>query len=558
MKKIIILFLLIGTVFTSCNNDDDFVIAEEEQSENFNSQEIDELLITIQDKLPQFVENAGKISASLTRIKHMFGGGSTGAGADHGNYIETFDSESGWNNNIWNIAYSEMLPKIDEAILIAEEEGYNKHSGIAKIIKAYTVISLVDMYSDVLYASAGESYDLTDGDVIYNNALNLLEEAILDLNLSGEDLETDYYYNNDFSKWIKLANTLKMAAYLNTRLVDASAIDKFNEIVASNNYINSVSDDFEFRYGANASEENTIHPNYEKDYAVTGAGMYRSNWLMDRMQKDNDPRIRYYFYRQISCMPGNIGVDGTLCEEQPWATLCNNNEFPSHYTQEMAFCSLEKGYWGRDHGNSDGIPPDGFKRTVSGVYPAAGKFDGSNFEPVAENLGGQGIGITPILLSSWVSFMQAEVALQENDVATANSLLQEGIQKSIDKAMSFGSLDPEINPDYIPSGAEVSEFLTSISESFTNANTNDKWDILARQQFVSHYGNGLDSYNMYRRTGYPYTLQYFLNPNPGAFIRSLLYPDTALEGGQVTQKPNVEVQVFWDTNNSYPAFPYSN
>ncbi len=491
----------------------------------------------------------------------MFGGGSTGAGADHGNYVETFDSESGWNNNIWNIAFSEMLPKIDEAILIAEEEGYNMHLGVLKIIKAYTVITLADMYGNVLYASAGEPYDLVEGDLIYNNALNLLDEAILELNLSGEDLETDYYYNNDFSKWIKLANTLKMSAYLNTRLVDASAISKFNEIVASNNYINSVSDDFEFRYGANSSEENAIHPNYDRDYNTNGAFLYRSNWLMDRMQKDNDPRIRYYFYRQTPCIYGNLDLDGILCD-YPYGgpdIMCLPEQKPNHYAEEMAFCSLTNGYWGRDHGNSDGIPPDVLKRTASGVYPAAGKFDGNNFDPIlSESMGGQGLGIIPIFLSSWVSFMQAEIALQENDVATANSLMLEGLQKSIDKVMSFGNLDPETNPDYIPSGAEVSEFLTSISESFTNANTNDKWDILARQQLVSHYGNGLDSYNMYRRTGYPYTLQYFLNPDPGAFIRSLFYPDAALEGGQVTQKPNVEVQVFWDTNNAYPAFPYSN
>ena len=35
------------------------------------------------------------------------------------------------------------------------------------------------------------------------------------------------------------------------------------------------------------------------------------------------------------------------------------------------------GYWGRDHGNDEGTPPDNFTRTASGVYPAGGSFDGS-------------------------------------------------------------------------------------------------------------------------------------------------------------------------------------
>ena len=40
-----------------------------------------------------------------------------------------------------------------------------------------------------------------------------------------------------------------MKAYITTRLVDGSAISKFNAIVASGNYISSNGDDFQFRWG---------------------------------------------------------------------------------------------------------------------------------------------------------------------------------------------------------------------------------------------------------------------------------------------------------------------
>ena len=53
------------------------------------------------------------------------------------------------------------------------------------------------------------------------------------------------------------------------------------------------------------------------------------------------------------------------------------------------------GYWGRDHGNDNGIPPDGFKRTLRGVYPAGGAFDDSSF---AGKVDGDGFGGLVLLL----------------------------------------------------------------------------------------------------------------------------------------------------------------
>ena len=61
-----------------------------------------------------------------------------------------------------------------------------------------------------------------------------------------------------------------------------------------------------------------------------------------------------------------------------------------------------------------GIPPDGFLRTLNGLYPAGGLIDyriSVKIQAGAVNGdGNQGAGVTPILLASWVDFMQAEAA----------------------------------------------------------------------------------------------------------------------------------------------------
>jgi hypothetical protein len=41
----------------------------------------------------------------------------------------------------------------------------------------------------------------------------------------------------------------------------------------------------------------------------------------------------------------------------------------------MAYCMAGDGYFGRDHGDPSGIPPDGQYRTAWGIYPAGGDFD---------------------------------------------------------------------------------------------------------------------------------------------------------------------------------------
>jgi hypothetical protein len=64
---------------------------------------------------------------------------------------------------------------------------------------------------------------------------------------------------------------------------------------------------------------------------------------------------------------------------------------------------------------------------------------------------------------------------------------------------------------------------------------------------------------MYRRTGYPTSLQFNIEPNPGNFIRSFLYPSNEADvNSNISQKPNVDTKVFWDNNPSSPGFPSAN
>ena len=558
MKKInkiqILLFLFLGITFISCETTD-LDLLDDPNNITLDKADLNRFLTEIQLDFQSFIYQIGDNGSEVTRIEYMFGR----------NYVNNYQPVS--SNGIWSLAYQAMFSDMKGAEAIAIELGENKHLGIMKILKAYTLMTLVDFYGDVPLSEATNPTEfpfphVDPGASVYAAALVMLNEGVaLVSSDEGGALENDFYYNNDFDKWAKLGNTLKMAAYVNTRLVDGSAMGNFNAIVSSGDFINSNDSDFEFQFGTSVLNPNTRHNQYDSNYAATGpaGGAYRANWIMNHMLVDNDPRIRYYFYRQNECTPGNVDADGVPCDPNPQQATCSTQGRPPHYTSDMAFCSVASGYWGRDHGNAEGIPPDNFFRTVVGVYPAGGKFDDDDYASVNLDQGGQGAGIIPIMLASWADLMRAEMALVSGNSGGAATHLQNSLQKSTDKVMGFSSLDPDADSSFEPTGSDVSDFISGKVAEFSSASSNDKWNILANQLFVSHYGNGIDAYNFYRRTGFPETLQYNIEPASGNFIRSFLYPSNEADtNSSITQKPNVDVKVFWDTNPSSPGFPFAN
>ncbi|WP_309640147.1 SusD/RagB family nutrient-binding outer membrane lipoprotein [Flavobacterium sp.] len=489
--------------------------------------------------------------AELTRMYAM----SNTNSRNYATVYQASDSDDEWTNS-----YAGIISNIRTMTPLALAVGKTRHVAIAQFIEAYTMTAMVDFYGDIPYTEIGQGLANTNpktdsGASIYAAAIVLLDNAIVNFtNTVSAKPNSEVFYNNDYSKWIKAVNTLKMKLYLQTRLVDNTAASKFNDIVASGDYITNSSDDLVYRWlGSSASNPDNRHPRYGLNYTPTGASDYMSNWLMGTMDNASDPRLRYYFYRQVAAVPGQeIDVDEQNLK-------CSLQSAPVHYvTGGFTFCSLPHGYWGRDHGDNDGVPPDGFLKSTFGVYPAGGKFDGDNFLKVYNTAtnqprGARGNGITPILLASWGNFMKAEMALANNDPGLAKTEMMEGIDKSINKVMSFGPRDPDFDVDFAPAPADVSNFTDAVSSEWDAADVNGRWNVLGVQQFRAVFGNGIESYNFYRRTGYPTTLQPDRSPTPGNFVRSLYYPSNAVNNNaNMTQKANQSVPVFWDNNASGP------
>jgi hypothetical protein len=494
----------------------------------------DFLLNQIQLSFAGLVRSMGNYGAELTRIEYMFGK----------NYINVYQPSS--FQGAWSSAYATLLEDIKAMEALATEGGLTYHSGIGKFAKAFTLVTLVDYFGDVPYSQANlgaENFNpgVDDGSDIYAAAHALLDSAIADFNAGGPTPQNDFFYDGDADAWVKAANTLKLKMYATTRVHDGGIDSGFGSIIASGNYISSVADDMQFTYGTNEVQPDTRHPAYSSDYTVNGGGNYRSIAFMNYLQETNDPRRRYYFYRQNAVTPGQDGSEPALETLQ-----CSLQTPPAHY-QGFPFCGLPNGYWGRDHGNDEGIPPDGFLRTLVGVYPAGGAFDDSRFKALGQGAGAGGNGIVPILLSSSVHFWAAEVSLSNGDLDGAKTHLLAGLSDSVEKVTAFGALDTTADLSTAPTADDISLHANQTASSFDD----DPWNVLGHQFLVSLYGNGSDAYNFYRRTGYPNNLQPNLEPNPGAFVRSMWYPANFVNtNSSVSQKSDVSQTVFWDNGST--------
>jgi hypothetical protein len=560
MKKIFLVFIATMS-FMSCDKTLDRLLVN---PNNPSPDQADANLYLNQAELSfaGFFNTASGFGMELTRMISMFGP----------RYDNAYTPQS--YDGIWNTAYTGVIKHCNALIPIADAQKRYVHVGMAKIMKAYTFLTLVDMFGNVPFTEANLGVDNLNpkadpGANVYAAAIALLDEAITDLGKTSSATpgSQDLFFGGNATRWITTAKTLKLRALMNTRLVDPSAKTKIEAILNAGDLIDNNtnhSEDFEFKYSKKGSNPNSRHPRYNGNHTSTGAGDYIGTYFMWSLAQEkgtgdanNDPRTRYYLYRQETNYAAV--TENTI--------NCFGQAYPGHYatgltngytgaTYDMPFCLLISGFWGRDHGDDAGIPPDGQLRTTVGVYPFGGRFDGNEGAAVAVDFGGQGAGIQPLWQSSYTEFLRAEYELMlNNNAADARTRLENGVRYSIKKVIEFPSAisyPGTISTTLVPDATKIDNYVNKVLTAFDNAtSTSAKLNIIMKEYYMALWGNGVDAYNLYRRTNKPENIQYVLEANPGPFINSHLYPSVFVNRNlNAAQKANVGVQVFWD---NWPA-----
>ncbi len=560
--------LIIGAVFlmAGCSEVFDLDINENPNAVSPDDASIEFLYNGAQVGFENFYSSTWAYTSSVSRMQAMIGGFF---------YNEAY-APTGFSNT-WQVAYAEALPDLNRVIEISDENGFSIQGGSARIMKSYILTTLVDMFGDVPLTEAFQGTDnvnpVTDGGAdVYAEALALLDQGIEDLGREGPAVPFDGFYDGDATKWIAAANSLKIRLLNNRRLVDSGAGAAIKAIVDSGNFIQSAADDFEIRYSTNRVMPDARHPFYPNSYEAVD-GDYMSNYymwlLVGEKEGLRDPRTRWYFYRQdVSPDYDDFTIFDCVLTAAPLLDI-PAGQF-DHYTAidpNLPYCiAAEDGYFGRDHGNGGGIPPDGNIRTVYGLYPAGGSWDhnlGGDRQNEGED-GARGAGIAPIMLSSFISFIRAEAALTAGTGEDARALLEEGVRASIAKVMGteipsaelnavIGS-DPVTGEDIladvlVPTEDDVNAYVDLVLANYDSSS--DKLDVVMKEYYIALWGNGIDAYNMYRRTGKPNNMPPLIDPAAAAtaqFPRAALYPANFVELNENANQREFTQAVFWDNN----------
>lgn len=521
----------------------------------------------VQLTLPDFVNSANSFTQRVTRQMAMTGGNS---------YDNAFAPVNSDNN--WTTGYL-MLNAIKTMEPQAKANDQYFVLGASKIIRAYVLMTMVDIYGDIPYTEALQGnanltpkYDKSAA--VYAGVYEELNQAIADLNNTlGKDSPRDLYYGNDQgvgdkSKWITLANTLKLKMLNNSRLVGSigthNVLSEITTLLAEDNLIDTPEEDFAFKYGTNRVNPNSRHPLYNDHYEL-GAGAYISNYFMWAVSIEKgttvvDPRESFYFFRQAGLTPIYSGAAQAqvLPCKSPGSRpeYYDNPEYSSFYSLAIKapFCvsgtNATNSYLGRDHGDNSGIPADSDYRTVAGIYPAGGETGSPinvNSSTNAGLKGELGKGIMPMLLSSFVHFIKAEAkqTLGISSGLTVRQELEQGIRASVAKTTTFITMPSDANsPAIVAAGTD--SYVTFVLSKFDTYNSAKQLELIVKEFYIAAWGNGIEPYNNYRRTGYPSNFQPTLEENSGNFFNTALYA-----GASVNNNPNAPSnvrtkKVFWD------------
>ena len=525
----------------------------------------------IQLQLPGFVNSTNDFTQRVTRQMAMTGGST---------YDNAFAPVN--FNGHWSTAYT-LLNAIKIMEPKAKEGNQNYILGASKVIKCYVFMTLVDVYGDIPYSqallgSANITPSFDSSEAVYEEIIEELDEAIATLQLTNNGTVVDLYYSSK-DKWITLANTLKLKMYNNCNLLDfigtRNVASEMGTIIAADNYIDTPAEDFVFRYSSSRQNPNTRHPMYNDQYEL-GGGAYIGNYMMWAMTTEKttsnftntitdpgDPRVNFYFNRQYAD-PAFFNLDQFVLPGRTRPEHYNDSKYASFfnttilspYTVSNWYKDANvpaSGFWGRDHGNNSGIPQDSDRRTVAGVYPIGGAYGGYTAGTVQTQgtKGAKGAGIMPIVLSSWVHFMKAEAIMKSKLSGDAKAEMLLAISQSIDKTTTVIPVTPSIPAaDLADIATKKQKYLDFISTTYDGLNDDKKLELIIKEYYIATWGNGIEPYNNYRRTGYPSNFQPTLESISGSFYNCAFYA-----GNCVNNNPNAPAndrsrKVFWAVPNA--------
>lgn len=425
----------------------------------------------------------------------------------------------GFCGGMYENVYLHIFNNTRRLITSCEEQGFTDYAGMMRVIQAYAVQMLTDVYGPVAYTSAiedptnGASFSYDKQEDIYNSMFALLDEAIKNFQNPASDLASrqsfDFWCNGDLDLWIKVANQLKLRMAM--RIVKANptlAKQKAEEAAQAG----VLPQDILINQGF--SNEQT------RMFEWGDAGMNAN--LITIMEGYNDPRLPLYVTKNqadVICQDSSVIASGTK-----YLGIRGGCNLPSKPNQ-----------WGN------------FSKIVCSYTTAF-----------------------PVMKAAEGYFLRAEGILRGWNMGggTAQQWYEDGIRTSIKNEVAYKGIevlagvtsvsDEEINA-YINGTTLQEDFVDPVDSQNSIKAQNDvcvKWDESASneqklqriiiQKWIANFPISCEGWAEYRRTGYPKFFPNRVNLSNGTIdtdeqIRRLIYSDNEINTNNAELQKGIEL-----------------
>ncbi|HUQ67672.1 MAG TPA: SusD/RagB family nutrient-binding outer membrane lipoprotein [Flavitalea sp.] len=428
-----------------------------------------------------------------------------------------------------------ILQNLEEITRKATADGNLYYRGISRALKAYTFSQLADVFGDIPFSEANKlddpsnpiTYPKFDDDAeIYPKLIDTLNAALEDLQATDggalQPAADDVIYQGDIDRWIKAVNTIKLKLYTQMRKVNSSTAEISALLADPTQLISSTNESFLMPYGTLGSTDDR-NPAYQ-EYFSSQRSNHISPWFYEILKGKNsginfnnpDPRIPYYFYNQL-----------------------RPDEAPENQTEyrDGAFASIYFGSVGpdRDRNNQNTL-------TTLGIYPAGGRYDdgaGGGDVNGAGVDGSSGTGAAPFRFITYADRLYLEAELIQEGVVPGNArdVLEAAIYESftmVDYVVELAGPSQSVPALLGDDSGTVKTYVNKVLAEFDAGSAAKKLQVIMTQKWIQSFGNAVEAYNDYRRTGYPV----LWDPSnasmaPGGFAQ----PPAAGDPFQPSQKP---------------------
>lgn len=383
-------------------------------------------------------------------------------------------NNDGWSKFMFNDFFTRFTP---QWLTVNQfREGNETLCALADVVKILGIHRITDTYGPIPYSSltqAGIEKSYDPQDKVYNQMFEELDKAIEVLtsfavaNPSGKLLEEyDNIYRGDVTKWVKLANTLRMRLAMRVYYADEALAMAEAEKSLSNaiGMMNDAGDKAVYTPAAGSAWQNML---YVIQYDYPGGDSHIGATIETYMNSWDDPRREKYFTKS------------------------------EHAGRE---------YFGVRLGIRNG---DSYKNDKASRVNVS-KNDGMKFMSPAEAL-----------------FLQAEYWLHKGDEEQAKAKYEEGVRLSFASEGASGA-DAYLActkgvgkyEDVVNSGSSYNTELSSVSVSWDSANgTEQHLEQIITQKYIAMFPEGQEAWSEFRRTGYPKVIP-VANNNSGNTINT--------------------------------------